>query len=100
MSFKKADISLLIVDDDEVSRTLLGRRLESEEYQVDTAKSGPEALEKMTVERFDLVLLDLMMPGMNGDEVLYQMRCDPLLNDTIVMMLTADSDKQNVVTCL
>src|SRR5438874_1321017 len=60
--------SLLIVDDEELNREGLGRRLRRDGYAVALAKSGREAIELLGERRFDLVLLDLMLPGMNGLE--------------------------------
>ena len=58
--------SLLVVDDNEMNRDLLTRRLERQGYQVTVAVNGLEALEKLDQADFDLVLLDIMLPVMNG----------------------------------
>jgi CheY-like chemotaxis protein len=65
---------LLVVDDEVASRTALSRRLEKRGYQVDTAEGGAEALDKILRQRFDLILLDQMMPGMNGLDLLRLLR--------------------------
>ena len=66
-----SDAALLIVDDNEDNRYTLTRRLSREGYQnITTANNGREALERLTAQPFDLVLLDVMMPDMNGYEVL------------------------------
>jgi DNA-binding NtrC family response regulator len=78
---------ILIVDDDPQIRTLLAERLKFHQYRVSTAEDGEEGLEKFRKEGADLVLLDLMMPKLDGVETLNQMRKeDPEL---IAIMLTA-----------
>src|SRR6266567_6525791 len=77
--------SLLIVDDEELNREGLGRRLRRDGYAVALAKSGREAIEMLGERRFDLVLLDIMMPGMNGLEVLKLLRrVDSLIDLPII----------------
>ena len=73
--------SLLVVDDNDVNRDMLSRRLEKQGYTVAVACDGRQALELMAVEDFDLVLLDIMMPEMDGFAVLDRMKSDPKLND-------------------
>jgi serine/threonine protein kinase/DNA-binding NarL/FixJ family response regulator len=65
---------LLIVDDEETNRTLLARRLRRRGYEVETVEDGPKALEATTHGRYDLVILDVMMPGMDGFTVLECLR--------------------------
>ena len=71
---RESAATLLVVDDDVVTRTLLGRRLEGAGYRVVLAEDGPSALEAVEASEPDLVLLDIMMPGMNGFEVLRRLR--------------------------
>ena len=61
---------LLIVDDNKVNRILLARGLEGDGHKVETAENGKQALEKLRTDSFDLVLLDIEMPEMNGYQVL------------------------------
>ena len=61
--------ALLIVDDDDTNRNLLARLFESKGFQVETACSGADALERVRAGRTDLVLLDMNMPGMTGFEL-------------------------------
>src|SRR5262249_6167539 len=61
---------ILVVDDIASNRDLLTRRLVREGHEVESAADGPSALDRLVTERFDLILLDLMMPGMSGFEVL------------------------------
>lgn len=92
--------SILIVDDEELNRDMLSRRLAREDYFVATATNGRHALQMLATERFDVVLLDLMMPEMDGFETLRQIRKDTTLRDTPVLMLTAMGDRENVIRCL
>jgi DNA-binding response OmpR family regulator len=95
-----ANNSLLVVDDDELSRDLLSRHLERQGYTVATAGNGAEALRCMAVESYDLVLLDLQMPEVDGYGVLESMRREEQLRGTPVIMLTAVSERDAVLTCL
>jgi DNA-binding response OmpR family regulator len=92
--------SLLIVDDDEANREGLSRRLQRHGYSVCGAPSGREAIELLGKRRFDLVLLDIMMPGMNGLEVLKSLRRVDSLLDLPIIMVTARGDSQDVVEAL
>lgn len=92
--------SLLVVDDSEMNRELLQRRLEAFGYLVSVAEDGRRALERLTIEQYDLVLLDIMMPEIDGYEVLKSMRADPKHKGTPVMMVTAVNDMENVVRCI
>jgi DNA-binding response OmpR family regulator len=78
---------ILVVDDERTLRRTLARQFEHLGYQVTQASSGPEALEHIKRKNFDLVLLDLKMPGMDGSEVLEEAR--PLAPDTVFIVLTA-----------
>jgi CheY-like chemotaxis protein len=92
--------SILVVDDEELNRNLLSRHLERQGYTVATAGDGAQALRCMRVERYDLVLLDLQMPVLDGFGVLEQLRQDEKLRETPVIMLTAVADRDAVMTCL
>jgi signal transduction histidine kinase len=92
--------SLLIVDDDEPGREGLARRLRRQGYEVCCALGGPEALEVLGGRRFDLVLLDIMMPDMNGLEVLKSLRRTDSLIDLPVIMVTARAESVSVVEAL
>lgn len=95
-----ANASILIVDDEEANRDILSRRLAKEGYNINTAEGGKEALAMMHVERYDLVLLDIMMPGIDGYEVLERIKSEPRLHATPVIMITALSDEPGVKRCL
>jgi len=83
---------ILIVDDEFSVRALLRDVLELEDYVVVEAEDGPAALAAMAEQRPDLVLLDIMMPGMSGIDVLAQVRADVRLHDVPVVLLTAAGD--------
>ncbi len=80
---------ILVVDDDEPSRTLAERILTRGGFDVETAQNGVEALEKATSFEYDLVILDVMMPRMDGYEVCAKLQQDPLTTELPVVMLTA-----------
>jgi CheY-like chemotaxis protein len=80
---------VLIVDDDPLIRRVVRAVLEDGAYDLDEAASGEEALRLAARRRPDLVLLDVMMPGMNGFEVAEAIKNDPDLKAAVVVMLTA-----------
>ncbi|MFB4211304.1 response regulator transcription factor [Shouchella sp. JSM 1781072] len=86
--------SILIVDDEDRIRRLLKMYLEREEYQIDEATNGEEALHKALEVDYDLILLDVMMPGMDGIEMCQELRKSKA---TPVMMLTAKGEEANRV---
>jgi DNA-binding response OmpR family regulator len=89
---------ILLVDDDESLLRGLKLALAHEGYCVSTASSGAAALELMAKKHPHLVVLDVMMPGMDGMEVLRRIRTNPASQDVAVMMLTAkDSDEAKIV---
>src|SRR5438132_12188995 len=89
--------SILVVDDSDVNCVLLRRRLEGAGYRVTVAHDGPEALAKIDGERFDLVLLDVMMPEMSGLEVLEIIRKKSGVADLPVIMATAADESADIV---
>jgi len=92
--------TLLVVDDDADNRDLLSRRLEREGWTTRQAESGPRALEVVRAGGVDLVLLDLMMPGMGGLDVLKALRRTRSAAELPVIMVTASSDSEDVVEAL
>jgi two-component system, cell cycle response regulator len=83
---------ILVVDDVEINVKLLGAKLASEYFDVLTANNGPAALALCATEHPDLVLLDVMMPEMDGFEVCRRLKADPATADIPVVMVTALSD--------
>jgi adenylate cyclase len=93
--------ALLVVDDNEDNRYTLTRRLTREGYtNLTTATNGREALDLLQAKSFHLVLLDMMMPGMNGDEVLKAIKDNPETRDIPVVMISADTDIEKVAQCI
>jgi adenylate cyclase len=88
---------VLVVDDDSVNRLLLSRSLEREGHRFATAENGRRALEMLRAESFDVVLLDVIMPEIDGFEVLAQMQGDAELRRTPVIMISALEDIESVV---
>jgi sigma-B regulation protein RsbU (phosphoserine phosphatase) len=95
-----ADSSILLVDDEELNREGLARRLERHGYAVTGAKNGREAIERLGERHFDLVLLDIMMPGMGGLEVLKFLRRVDSLLELPIIMVTARGESEDVVEAL
>ena len=91
---------ILVVDDIESNRDLLSRRLVADGHRVATAGGGEEALAMLAAADFDLVLLDLMMPGINGFEVLARMKRGPNLKGVPVVMVLALDDTASVIRCI
>jgi len=91
---------VLVVDDDEGNRELLARRLARSGYISECVASGDEALEVLKKRRFDLVLLDHMMPGRTGLETLQIMQSTPRLRTIPVIMLSASDDSDLMVQCV
>ncbi|MCI0554926.1 MAG: adenylate/guanylate cyclase domain-containing response regulator [Anaerolineae bacterium] len=91
---------LLVVDDNKVNRILLSRGLEQQGHQIDTAENGKQALEKLRADSFDLVLLDIEMPEMNGYQVLETCLQDPELRDIPIIMTSSLDEIDSVVKCV
>ena len=91
---------LLVVDDDEMNRDMLSRRLQRRGYDVATAHDGNRALEMIRDHRFDLVLLDVMMPGLNGLDVLKILRESHTATDLPIIMATAREESAEIVNAL
>jgi len=91
---------VLVVDDNDSNRDLLRRRLIHEGHKVVVAASGLEALALLEEERFDLILLDLLMPDMNGVEVLERLKSNKDWRSTPVIMISGLSEMTAVVRCI
>jgi DNA-binding response OmpR family regulator len=91
---------LLVVDDIEDNRTVLRRRLMVAHFQVDEAASGAEALTKLAQRRYAAVLLDHMMPGMDGLETLQRIRAQWTKRELPVIMVTARDEDPLVIRLL
>jgi len=91
---------LLVVDDDAANRDVLSRRLTRQGHVVVTTASGSDALRLMRERAFDAVLLDIMMPDMDGYEVLGHIKSDERLRHIPVIMVSALNEVQSVVRCI
>jgi serine phosphatase RsbU (regulator of sigma subunit) len=87
---------ILVVDDTELNRDLLLRRLQRDGHTVAAASDGAEALRRLAAEPFDVVLLDIMMPGLDGFAVLERMQADPTLRQVRVVIVSAADDVGSV----
>tara|TARA_B100000029_G_scaffold455589_1_gene482947 strand:- start:23 stop:1390 length:1368 start_codon:yes stop_codon:yes gene_type:complete len=88
---------VLIVDDDPTALAALEMRLSEEYFEVSTAGDGEQGLEQMKADPPDIVLLDVVMPGINGYEVCERMRSDPELLHVPIVMLSVKSEPEDVV---
>ncbi|HEY2012883.1 MAG TPA: response regulator [Bryobacteraceae bacterium] len=91
---------LLIAEDNLTNRDLLRRRLEREGHRVSEAANGIEALEMLAAGEYDLLLLDLMMPELDGFGVLAKLQSDPRLQSLPVIMISALDEMESVVRCI
>jgi adenylate cyclase len=99
-AFPPAPGTILIADDNRVNRLLLARGLEHEGHTIVFAEHGGEALELLRQQRFDLLLLDVLMPELDGYEVLAKLKDDPHLREIPVIVTSALDEIDSVVRCL
>ncbi len=92
--------SILIVEDEPINRILLSTCLQEEGHTTRAAENGKEALGLLQSEHFDLVLLDLLMPEMNGLEVLQWIKARPDLRNLLVIIVSAEEDMKSIVRCI
>jgi two-component system, cell cycle response regulator len=92
--------SMLVVDDDRINRMILSRDLEREGHRVTAVESGGRALELLRAEPFDVVLLDILMPELDGYETLAEIERDEKLRHVPVIMVSALEDIESVVRCI
>lgn len=97
---RRGAATVLIVDDSRTNLNVMGARLGRAGYLVVLSDNGREALDLIAGRGFDLVLLDMMMPGMSGIEVLADLRATPRTADLPVIMITARSDSGATVEAL
>lgn len=91
---------LLVVDDNEMNRDMLSRRLARKGHDVAVASNGAEALELISAQAFDVVLLDIMMPGISGLEVLQRVRKTRSPTELPIIMATAKTESADIVEAL
>jgi adenylate cyclase len=92
--------TMLVVDDELLNRLLLARALQAEGYTVATAEDGQQALARLHEQPFDVVLLDLLMPDMDGYQVLEYMKDDHALRHIPVIVVSALEEMESVVRCI
>jgi CheY-like chemotaxis protein len=90
-------LHVLVVDDDDSSLALVTRVLETHGLEVEVAKSGMAAMAALDRRRPDVIVLDLLMPGMSGAEVLDRVKASPRFTSIPVIMLTARSDDDDLI---
>ena len=91
---------ILVVDDNEMNRDMLTRRLQRQGYDVIAVEDGFDALKIVHQYKFDLILLDIMMPKVSGYQVLEQLKTDPRTRHLPVIMISAVDDLDSVVRCI
>jgi DNA-binding response OmpR family regulator len=91
------DFSILIVDDEPKNIQLLGNLLRNNHYSVEFATSGEEAIDWIYHKPFDLILLDIMMPGMNGYDVCRKIKADITRKHIPIIFLTAKTESEDIV---
>jgi signal transduction histidine kinase len=91
---------ILVVDDEMVNRILLSTNLEQSGYNVATAEDGQQALEMLSAQPFDVILLDLIMPKMDGYQVLAQIKSDDRLRRIPVIVISSMDEMESVVRCI
>lgn len=92
--------TILVVDDEEDIRELVELNLRRESYGVLTCESGEQALEQVSAKTPDVIILDLMLPGIDGLEVCRRLKADPKTRPIAVVMLTAKGEEADIVTGL
>jgi two-component system alkaline phosphatase synthesis response regulator PhoP len=92
--------TILVVDDEEDIRELVELNLSREGYTVLTCETGEQALHRVSSKAPDVVVLDLMLPGIDGLEVCKRLKADPKTHQTAVVMLTAKGEEADIVTGL
>lgn len=93
------NFNLLVVDDNLMERLKLSRALQAQGYTVDAASDGRQALEMLRAQRFDLVLLDLVMPEVDGYQVLETMQSENALREIPVVIVSGFDDMESVQRC-
>ncbi len=100
MTSEKISGHVLVVDDNRLNRMKLARSLEVQGLAVTLAENGQEALEKFVEHAFDVVLLDIIMPEMDGYEVLERMKADANLRNIPVIVISAVDEIESAVRCI
>jgi signal transduction histidine kinase len=91
---------ILVVDDNRMNRLKLSISLEQQGHKIELAEDGQQALAMLQQSRYDVVLLDILMPEMDGFQVLERMKADPTLRDIPVIVISAVDEIDSVVRCI
>ncbi|WP_162615673.1 response regulator [Pseudanabaena sp. ABRG5-3] len=94
------NFQVLIVDDNEINRDMLARRLHRKDFNLSMASDGRAALSMVQVNRYDLILLDIMMPEVDGYAVLRYLKQDPSLRNIPVIIISALEEMDSVMRCM
>jgi len=95
-------LRVLIVDDNEMTLTLVSKILELEGYEVDVASNAIDTFNLVEINKYDLLILDVMMPDINGYDLCKKLRGDPHNIDSPILILTAEGnnlEKQRALAC-
>jgi phosphoserine phosphatase RsbU/P len=93
-------LRILVVDDNEMNRDMLSRRLQRKSYEVETAVGGQEAIDAVVKNRYSLILLDIMMPEIDGYQVLEEVRRRYDVTELPIIMTTAKAESEDIVKAL
>ena len=91
---------ILVVDDNRMNRLKISMNLEQQGHLVSMAEDGPQALEMLKSDPYDVVLLDIIMPGMDGFQVLEKIKSEPALRDIPVIVISALDELDSAVRCI
>lgn len=94
------NFQVLIVDDNEINRDMLARRLHRRDFQITMAVNGREAIDRVRQSPYDLILLDIMMPEVDGYTVLKFLKADPRLKNIPIIMISAIEEMDSVMKCM
>ncbi len=92
--------SILVIDDNDINRDLLSRYLEQQDHSVMVAENGYEALKMVKTNTFDLILLDIIMPKINGLQVLQKIKSNDTWRDIPVIMISSLGEMDSVIRCI
>jgi len=96
-NFQSRPSSILIVDDNPENLQVLGKFLQENNYLIEFAINGETALTWLSKKKFDLILLDINMPGINGFDVCRKIRSDPAMKNVPVIFLSAESERESIL---
>ena len=91
---------ILVVDDNRINRLKLSMTLQQQGHEVSLAEGGQQGLDMLKSDAFDAVLLDIIMPGVDGFEVLDRIKCDPEMRDIPVIVISALDELDSAVKCI